>query len=78
LTEKKAVITQRSVPADVQNFEDGIKSLLRQDPDVIFIGEVRPRSHAPTPQRGGNGPPTQELNQKLGKTVLMTGAELRQ
>jgi len=43
LTEKKAVITQRSVPADVQNFEDGIKSLLRQDPDVIFIGEVRDR-----------------------------------
>ena len=43
MTEKKAVITQRSVPADVQNFEDGIKSLLRQDPDVIFIGEVRDR-----------------------------------
>jgi twitching motility protein PilT len=43
LVEKRSVITQRTIPGDVTNFEDGIKSLLRQDPDVIFIGEVRDR-----------------------------------
>ena len=43
LVEKRSVITQRTIPGDVLSFEDGIKSLLRQDPDVIFIGEVRDR-----------------------------------
>jgi len=34
-------ITQREVGADTESFESGLKSALREDPDVILIGEMR-------------------------------------
>lgn len=39
--EKKAIITQRSLEIDVKDFKTGIKYALRQDPDVILVGEIR-------------------------------------
>ena len=38
---KKSIISQRQVGVDTNTFSDGIKYALRQDPDVIFIGEIR-------------------------------------
>ena len=38
---KKSIVTQRQVGVDTNSFSDGIKYALRQDPDVIFIGEIR-------------------------------------
>ena len=38
---QKSIISQRQVGIDTQSFADGIKYALRQDPDVIFIGEIR-------------------------------------
>ena len=38
---KKSIVTQRQVNVDTHSFSDGIKYALRQDPDVIFIGEIR-------------------------------------
>lgn len=38
---KKSIITQRQIGADTSNFADGLKFALRQDPDVILIGEIR-------------------------------------
>jgi len=38
---KNSVVTQREVGRDVLNFADGLRSGLRQDPDVILVGEVR-------------------------------------
>jgi twitching motility protein PilT len=45
---KKAnsVVTQREVGTDVLTFADGLKYGLRQDPDVILVGEVRDRETA--------------------------------
>jgi twitching motility protein PilT len=40
---KRSVIKQREVGADTRSFDSGLKNLLRQDPDVIFIGEIRDR-----------------------------------
>ena len=42
-TNKKAIVSQRQVLIDTPSFPDGIKYALRQDPDVIFIGEIRDR-----------------------------------
>jgi twitching motility protein PilT len=39
----KSIISQRQVGVDTASFSDGIKYSLRQDPDVIFIGEIRDR-----------------------------------
>lgn len=38
---KKSIVSQRQVGIDTATFADGIKYSLRQDPDVIFIGEIR-------------------------------------
>ena len=38
---KKSIVSQRQVGVDTKDFSDGIKYALRQDPDVIFIGEIR-------------------------------------
>lgn len=40
---QKSIISQRQVGVDTASFSDGIKYALRQDPDVIFIGEIRDR-----------------------------------
>ena len=39
----KCVITQRQLMIDTASFPDGVKYALRQDPDVILIGEIRDR-----------------------------------
>lgn len=36
-----SVVTQREVGTDVASFADGLKYGLRQDPDVILVGEIR-------------------------------------
>jgi twitching motility protein PilT len=38
---KKAQVVQREVGRQVVSFQDGLRSALRQDPDVILIGEMR-------------------------------------
>ncbi len=38
---KKSIITQREVGNDTRSFADALKHVLRQDPDVILVGEVR-------------------------------------
>ncbi len=37
----KSLINQREVGKDVQSFSDGLRGALREDPDVILIGEMR-------------------------------------
>ena len=38
---KKAIIRQRELGADTNSFAEALKHVLRQDPDVILIGEMR-------------------------------------
>ncbi|MDA7979755.1 MAG: PilT/PilU family type 4a pilus ATPase [Pirellulales bacterium] len=38
---ESSVVTQREVGTDVLTFADGLKFGLRQDPDVILVGEIR-------------------------------------
>jgi twitching motility protein PilT len=38
---KKGLVTQREVGADVPDFPEAIRRALRQDPDVILLGEMR-------------------------------------
>jgi twitching motility protein PilT len=37
----RAIISQREVGSDIGGFHEGLRSILRQDPDVIMIGEMR-------------------------------------
>ncbi|MHC4559906.1 MAG: type IV pilus twitching motility protein PilT, partial [Planctomycetota bacterium] len=36
-----SITSQREVGRDVKSFLDGLKEMLRQDPDIIFVGEMR-------------------------------------
>ncbi len=38
---KKSIIKQRQLGTDILNFEDALKHVLRQDPNVIMVGEMR-------------------------------------
>ena len=38
---KRSLVNQREVGADTQSFANALKHVLRQDPDVILIGELR-------------------------------------
>jgi len=39
--DKKCIITQREVGADTESFASALRYALRQDPDVIMLGEIR-------------------------------------
>jgi twitching motility protein PilT len=39
--DKKSIINQREVDVDTKNFSLALRSALRQDPDVILVGEMR-------------------------------------
>jgi twitching motility protein PilT len=38
---KQCLVNQREVFADTQSFTKALKSILRQDPDVVLVGEMR-------------------------------------
>ena len=38
---KKSLVTQREVGVDVPNFSEALRRALRQDPDMILVGEMR-------------------------------------
>ncbi|HEY3803432.1 MAG TPA: PilT/PilU family type 4a pilus ATPase [Kofleriaceae bacterium] len=45
---QKCMIIQREVGADTESFSDAMTAALRQDPDVILVGEIRDRETAAT------------------------------
>jgi twitching motility protein PilT len=40
-TEKKCIISQREIGADTTNFVEALRAAMRQDPDIILVGEMR-------------------------------------
>ncbi len=40
-TQRNSMISQREVGRDVETFKDGLRAMMREDPDVIFVGEMR-------------------------------------
>ncbi len=40
-TEKKSIITQREIGIDTETFAEAMRAALREDPDVILLGEMR-------------------------------------
>jgi len=42
-TDKKSVINQREIGIDVPDFAAALKYLMREDPDVVLVGEMRDR-----------------------------------
>jgi twitching motility protein PilT len=47
----EALVSQREIGVDSPNFHDALRSALRQDPDVILVGEVRDEETAMTALR---------------------------
>ncbi len=43
-TDNRSLINQREIGIDIQSFDSGLRAVLRQDPDIILIGEMRDRS----------------------------------
>jgi len=47
-TQDRCIISQREVNTDTNSFHDALKTLLRQDPDVVMIGEMRDKESIAT------------------------------
>jgi twitching motility protein PilT len=43
LASRSSLISQRELGKHIESFEQGLRSALREDPDVIFVGEMRDR-----------------------------------
>jgi len=41
--EAQAIINQREVGADTRSFSEGLRNVLRQSPDVLFVSDIRDR-----------------------------------
>src|ERR687883_1003547 len=39
--DKKSIVNQREIEVDTKSFSQALRSALRQDPDVILVGEMR-------------------------------------
>jgi len=39
--QKHSIISQREIGKDVKSFIDGLRAMLREDPDIVFVGEMR-------------------------------------
>ncbi len=39
--QKQSLVSQREVGRDLRSFQQGLREMLRQDPDIIFVGEMR-------------------------------------
>ncbi len=39
--DQKAIVSQREIGIDTKDFDDALTYLMRQDPDVVFVGEMR-------------------------------------
>lgn len=48
IEDRKSVVTQREVGKDTLSFKAGLRSALRQDPDVIVVGEMRDKETVET------------------------------
>src|SRR5213078_4217962 len=46
--DEQSIVNQREVGIDTESFGEALRRVLRQDPDVILIGEMRDRETAET------------------------------
>src|SRR5262249_29828111 len=46
---RSCIVNQREIGSDATSFADGLRSALRQDPDVILVGEMRDLETISTP-----------------------------
>ena len=55
---EESMVSQRQVGQNVMTFSGGLRSALRENPDIIFVGEIRGRGDCfPRPQRRRNRTP---------------------
>ena len=54
IQDRKSLITQRELGVDSVSYDMALKSSLRQDPDIIFFGELRDRASAETALQAAN------------------------
>ena len=73
---EKALIHQREIGRDVVDFPQGIRDALREDPDVIALGEMRDSetiSAALTAAENGHSVTLLERQGRVGRKLMATG-----
>jgi twitching motility protein PilT len=52
--DQKSLISQREVGTDTLSFQEALRNVLRQDPDVIMLGEIRDQTSMDTTLKAAN------------------------
>lgn len=52
--DQKSLISQREVGTDTESFHEALRHVLRQDPDVIMVGEIRDQASMDTAMKAAN------------------------
>ena len=66
----KCIINQREVGIDVIDWDTALKHAVRQDPDIILVGEMRDReTFSRRPARGRDRPPCLRHHPRLERSV---------
>ena len=52
---KKCLVNQREVHRDTHGFNEALRSALREDPDIILVGEFERGNDLPRSHFGGDG-----------------------
>ena len=67
--DRNSIINQREVGADTASFKRALRRVLRQDPDVILIGEMRDEETVHTALQRGRDRPPRALDAAHGRRV---------
>jgi twitching motility protein PilT len=70
-TDKKSIVDQREVFADTLSFGNALKYVLRQDPDVILVGEMRDMETISAALTDGTGATTGR-SQEIGEQNMIS------
>jgi twitching motility protein PilT len=70
-TDKKSIVDQREVYADTLSFGNALKYVLRQDPDVILVGEMRDMETISAALTDGTGATTGR-SQEIGEQNMIS------
>jgi twitching motility protein PilT len=84
-TREQSIIIQREVGVDTESFSSALKAALRQDPDVLMVGEMRDAETAETCLKAAETGHlvistlhTQDVQRTIGRFVGMFSAEEQQ
>ena len=73
----RSSITQREIGTDTESFRIGLRAALRQDPDLIVLGELRDAETIDTAMKAAESRAAMVVREVIGEACETSARELR-